>query len=348
MTVISHANIAVLPKIDLHRHLEGSLRLTTLFEVAREYHVDLPCDDLQTLRPYVQITDEGGDFRVFLSKFGNLRKFFLSRDVIELFAYEAVVDAALDNVRYLELRFTPMALAKVQNYPMEEVADWVIGAVNKAQEDHPTIQVKLIISTNRHEDVSVAQRALAVAIDNMSRGVVGFDLAGDEANYSAAPFAKLFQKSREAGLGNTVHAGEWGSVENIRYAIEELGATRIGHGVKVMEDSQVLSLARKNKVVFEVCVTSNVQSGVFRRFVDHPIRDMYNDMGLRTTLNTDDPAVSDITLSDEIHVVAATFGMGLSDIKRLTLTAAESAFLPDDERQALVERFKLQLNVIKE
>ncbi|MBM4422565.1 MAG: adenosine deaminase [Chloroflexi bacterium] len=341
--MISHATIAALPKIELHRHLEGSLRLTTLAEVNRDYRLGFPEDDLEVFRGYVQITDEGGDFRLFLSKFGNLRRFYQSPELIRRFAYEAVADAAADNIHYMELRFTPMALAKAQNFALEEVTEWVIEAVDAAQKDLP-IKVRLIVSFNRNEDVSIGQRATRIAIDNMHRGVVAIDLAGDEANYSAEPFTRLFYEAREAGLGLTVHAGEWAGVQNVMYAIEMIGAQRIGHGVRVMENSSAVAMAREHGIVFEVCVTSNVQSGVFQRFINHPIKTMC-DVGLRATLNTDDPSVSNITLSDEAHIVAATFGLELADLNRMTITAAEASFLPPNEKQKLIEQFRAELGV---
>jgi adenosine deaminase len=338
--MISHATLAALPKIDLHRHLEGSLRLDTLIEVVRDFKLDLPTER-DVLRAYVQITDEGGDSHTFLSKFGVLRKFYQSPEVIKRFAYEAVEDAAKDNVRYLELRFTPMALARLQNYAFEQVTDWVIEAVEKAQRDYP-IKVRLIVSINRHEDVSIGYRALRLALENRSRGVVGFDLAGDEANYPAQPFTKLFQEANEQGLRITIHAGEWSVPENIRYAVSQMCAARIGHGVRVMEDHGVLVAALKHNAAFEVCVTSNVQSGIFQRFVDHPARAMF-DSGLRVTLNTDDPSVSDITLTDELNVVAASLGFSLDEVKALTFQAAEASFLPDDEKLALIAQFETEL-----
>jgi len=344
MTAVTYATLAALPKIDLHRHLEGSLRLDTLIEVARDFKLDLPTER-DVLRAYVQITDEGGDFRTFLSKFGVLRKFYQSPEVIKRFAYEAVEDAAKDNVRYLELRFTPMALARLQNYAFEEVTDWVIESVEKAQRDY-AIQVRLIVSINRHEDVSIGYRALRLALDNRSRGVVGFDLAGDEANYPAEPFTKLFQEANEQGLRITIHAGEWSVPENIRYAISEMCAARIGHGVRVMEDHEVFAVALKHDAAFEVCVTSNVQSGVVQRFVDHPVKAMF-DSGLHVTLNTDDPSVSDITLTDEINVVAASLGFSLEDVKKLTLKAAEASFLPEDEKRVLIAQFETELTPIR-
>ena len=341
--MISHATIAALPKVELHRHLEGSLRLTTLAEINREFHLGFPEDDLEVFRGYVQITDEGGDYRTFLSKFGNLRRFYQTPEIIRRFAYEAVADAAADSIRYMELRFTPMALARVQNYALEEVTEWVIEAINQAQKDFP-IKVRLIINFNRHEDVSIAQRATQIAIANMANGVIGIDLGGDEANYSAEPFTRLFYEAQAAGLGLTVHAGEWAGVQNVLYAIEMIGAVRIGHGVKVMDNSNALALARERGTVFEVCVTSNVQSGVFQRFIDHPLKVMY-DLGLNVTLNTDDPTVSNINLSDECHVVAASMGFELMDLKKMTLMAAQASFLPPAEKQQLIEELKKELGI---
>ena len=341
--MISHTTIAALPKVELHRHLEGSLRLTTLDEINREFHLGFPEDDMEVFRGYVQITDEGGDYRTFLSKFVNLRRFYQTPEIIQRFAYEAVADAAADNIRYMELRFTPMAAAKAQNFALEEVTDWVIDAVARAQKDFP-IKVRLIVSFNRNEDVSIGQRATRIAIDNKNHGIVGIDLAGDEANYSAEPFTFLFQQAMQEGLGTTVHAGEWAGVQNVLYAIEMIGAQRIGHGVKVMDNSSAIALARERGTVFEVCVTSNVQSGVFQRFIDHPFKIMY-DIGLKATLNTDDPTVSNITLADEAHIVAASMGFTLDDLKQMTLMAAEASFLPPEEKQQLMEQLKKELGL---
>lgn len=329
--------LQALPKIDLHRHLEGSLRLTTLVEIAREHGLNLPAGDVESLRPLVQVTENDRDFRDFLAKFDVLRRFYLTPEGVSRLAYEVVADAAADNVKYLELRFTPMALAKAQNFALEDVADWVIEAVNRAQADHG-IQVRLIASFNRHEPVDVGRRVTQIAVDRLDKGIAGLDLAGDEVNFGSGPFAPLFAEAHQAGLGITVHAGEWTGPETVREAIEQMSAMRIGHGVRVVEDSSVVQLALERGATFEVCVTSNVQSGVVRRLEDHPLRDLFS-LNLRTTINTDDPSVCDVTLTHEYLVAAKTLGFEVGDIKRTILTAAESAFLPPPEQAALVARF---------
>ncbi|MDX1524267.1 MAG: adenosine deaminase, partial [Anaerolineae bacterium] len=220
-----------LPKIDLHRHLEGSLRLSTLSEIAHQHGVDLPSLSLEELRPYVQVVDDTPDFLGFLAKFKLLRRFYSSREAVMRIAYEAVADAAADNIRYLELRFNPVALALNQGFSFEDVADWVTDATKKAQKEH-AIQVRLIVQLGRHEPQYAFQLA-EIAADRQDQGIVGIDLAGDEINYPITPhFVQVFTWAKKQGLRITIHAGEAGGAGNIREAIEKLGAERIGHGIR--------------------------------------------------------------------------------------------------------------------
>ncbi len=336
------ARLQALPKIDLHRHLEGSLRLESLVEIASQNGLGLQARDIEELRPLVQMTENDHDYHDFLAKFYILRRFYQSPEAVSRLAYEVVADAAADNVKYLELRFTPMALAKAQNFPLEDVADWVIEAVNRAQADYD-IQVRLIASFNRHEPMEIGRRVTRIAADRRGKGIAGLDLAGDEVNFGTAEYAPLFADARAAGLGITIHAGEWNGPEVVRVAIEELGASRIGHGVRIVEDAGVVQLALEREATFEVCVTSNVQSGAVRRLADHPLRDLYS-LCLRTTINTDDPSISDVTLTDEYQIAVEALGFQFEDIKQTILTAAESAFLPPAEKAGLVARFCAMLN----
>ena len=336
------AALTRLPKIDLHRHLEGSLRLSSLYQIARDYDLDLPAGSLDELRPYVQIGGQEHSFRNFLDKFNILRRFYQSPEIIRRLTYEVIEDAAHDNVRYLELRFTPPALAKSRDYPLDEVTDWVIAAVEQACRDHLGIWVQLIVSLNRHEPVELAEQVTQIAIDRQDRGIVGLDLAGDEVNYSAVPFRGVFHAAREAGLSLVAHAGEWTGADTVRDAIEQLGVERVGHGIRVIEDPAVAALARERNVAFEVCLTSNWHSGVTERLADHPLRRMM-DLGLLTTLNTDDPAVSAISLSDEYAAAAGPLGLSLAEVKQLVLNAAQHALLPPPARAALVSDFRQAL-----
>jgi len=325
------------PKIDLHRHLEGSLRLETLSDIAREHGVDLPGYEVETIRPYVQMYDEPHTYRSFLAKFGVLRHFYKTREVIERVAYEAVADAAKDNIRYLELRFTPSAAANVRGFRLGDVTQWIIGAVRRAETDHD-IRVGLIMSMNRHEDLAIGAEIAELAVHYRSE-IAGLDLAGDEVAFSARPFSPLFHKAKQAGLGVTVHAGEWKGSENIIESIEYLYAERIGHGVRAIENSDVIRFIKERNITLEICPTSNFQSGVVRQLSHHPLADLL-DLGLLITINTDDPSVSDITLTDEYNLVVSQLGLSLDGLKTAILNAAHAAFLPAEEKEQLVAWFR--------
>ena len=341
------------PKVDLHRHLEGSLRLSTLREVGLSHGLDLP--NTNRLRELVQINqDEAFTFENFLSKFQTLRLFYRSPDIISRLTREAVADAAADNVRYLELRFTPAALGRAEQFPLGEVMDWVIDGASKAEVDFG-VKTRLIASVNRHESPELAEQVARLAAERCARvtdvrtervnhpGIIGLDLAGDEAHFSGLLFSGVFKEARQAGLHITVHAGEWAGAESVSEAITQLGAERIGHGVRVLEDPSATALARERRTTFEVCITSNYQSGVVPALTVHPLSRMIS-LGLNTTINTDDPSISQIKLSDEYRLACEDLGLSVKTLQERVLAAAQAAFLPDEERQKLVESLISELH----
>lgn len=326
-----------LPKIDLHRHLEGSLRLSTLSEIAHQHGVDLPSLSLEELRPFVQVVDEPPDFHSFLAKFKLLRRFYSSREAVMRIAYEAVADAAADNIRYLELRFNPVAQALNQGFGFEEVVDWVIEATQQAQAQY-AIQVRLIIQIGRHEP-QYARQLAEIAVDRQQSGLVGLDLAGDEINYPVTEFIDVFRWAKTQGLHITVHAAEAGPAGNIREAIEKLEADRIGHGVRAREDLSIVDLLRKHRVTLEMCPTSNLQTGIIPKLSQHPLY-AFHQIGIPVTINTDDPSISNITLTDEYEVAVRGANVPFRILPEMILNAAQSAFLPDGERARLVGWFE--------
>jgi len=331
-----------LPKVDLHRHLEGSLRLSTMAEIAREHGVDLPSYDIEELRPYVQITDDEPDYRRFLEKFRLLRRFYSTREAVERIAYEAVADAAADNVRYLELRFNPIALAEAGCFAYHQVVEWAIDAVRRAEQDCD-IQVRLIVQLSRDSSPRTAWEVAEVAMAFRDRGIVALDLAGDEVNYPGYPFAPIFQRAREAGMHITIHAGEWRGPESVREAVQVLGAQRLGHGIRVIEDPQLVQLVRERDIALEVCPTSNLQTGAVDSLGLHPLKELYH-QGVRVTVNTDDPSVSNTTLTDEYMVVIRGIGMTLEELKHMILMAVQAAFLPEPEKEQLYRWFADELH----
>ncbi len=334
-----YAAIQAMPKIELHRHMEGSIRLQTLVDIAAEYEIEMPEYEVETVRPFVQmIPGEPRTWRNFLAKFSVLRQFFLSETIVRRITRETIVDAASDNVKYLELRFTPTALTGMMHCSIHDAVGWVCEAAARASAECD-IEVALIVSMNRHESLAEGEQATQAAIDFRHEGVVGLDLAGREFGHPASPFSALFARASEAGLGVTVHAGEWDGWRSVENAIGNIKLDRIGHGVRAVENETIVDMLVQNGAVLEVCPTSNVQSGVVLDMRTHPIAYL-KQRGVRLTINTDDPLICDISLSEELYRSVRDCELSLDDIKQMTLMAARSTFLPPSRRANLVERFQ--------
>ncbi len=330
-----------LPKVDLHRHLEGSLRLRSLMEIAKQEGLDLPQEET-LLREQVQIgSAEPRTLPNFLSKFRVLRPIYRSPEIIQRVIHEAIEDAVIDNIVYLELRFTPAALAHARDFALDEVVAWVIEFANEASREFG-IRVGLIASVNRHESVKLAEAVAQIAADNAGEGILGLDLAGNEVDFPADPFISIFKSSGEAGLKTTVHAGEWAGPDSVKQALTLMGASRIGHGVRVMEDAEVVAIARDRRAAFEVCLTSNLHSGVISGMEKHPLPDMIN-TGLVVTLNTDDPGISNIRLSDEYFTAVSELGLSEETLKGLIISGAQYSFLPESDKKQLEDQLQESL-----
>jgi adenosine deaminase len=329
--------------VELHRHLEGSLRLDTMVEVAQKHGITIPADVLR-LSTLVQVQDEDKfTFQNFLSKFNTLRLFYRSPDVIHRITREAVEDAAKDNIRYMELRFTPVALSRAERFPLHDVINWVAESAREAAQKHGVI-VKLIASVNRHESTDLAEQVAWLATEHLNDGIVALDLAGNEAEFKSEPFYGIFKEAKQSGLHVTIHAGEWGPAIHVKEAIEELGAERVGHGVRVLEDKNITALARERQTALEVCMTSNYQSGVVDSLEAHPLMKLM-DAGLNVTINTDDPSISRITLSHEYYNACEDLHMSQSMLRERIVAAAQAGFLSDNEKATLVSNLKKELKL---
>jgi adenosine deaminase len=332
-----------LPKVELHRHLEGSLRLDTMVDIARQHGITIPADVLR-LSTLVQVQEEDKfTFQNFLSKFNTLRMFYRSPDAIHRITHEAIEDAAKDNVKYMELRFTPVALSRAERFPLHDVIDWVLSSAKEAAKKNGVI-VRLIASVNRHESTDLAEQVAWLAAEHVQDGMVALDLAGNEAEFPSQPFYGIFKEARQAGLHVTIHAGEWGPAVHVEEAIEQIGAERVGHGVRVLEDDNIIALARERGTAFEVCVTSNYQSGVVGSLDTHPLMSML-DSGLNVTINTDDPSISRITLSHEYYTVCEDLQMPQNTLRQRIVAAAQAGFLAEDEKEKLVKQLNKDLKL---
>jgi adenosine deaminase len=338
-TIPDHSpSLASIPKIELHRHLEGSLRLSTIHDLVLSEGLDLP-SSIDQLQPLVQVRpDDPKTPQAFLSKFEPLRRIFRSPAIIQRVVREAVVDAAAENIIYLELHFTPAALAQDRGFDLKDVFGWVTEAAQGAA-DQEDIQIGLIASINRHEPVAAGIGVARAAVDFMHKGVIGLSLAGDELRFPSDPFHPLLREARQAGLGLTIHAGEWVGADSVRRALDISPDVRIGHGVRAVEDPEVIRQAVERQTVFEVCPTSNFQSGAVPSATEHPLVRMI-ESGLHVTINTDDPGVSQITLADEYALVIEFLGLSRETVQAMILTSAQGIFQPAATRRALESRLK--------
>jgi len=346
------ATLRALPKVDLHRHLEGSLRPETLWE----FH----CREKQTLHASFEALrtactlaeGERPGFPGFLNRFPPLRFKFGGPEALERVAAEAVADAAADGVVHLELRFSaPYAARRMQQIPdphapppplgiteVEAAAVAIIGGARREAAARK-IGVSFLCSLGRNFGLDINRPAVELLHRDIGAQFAGLDLAGDE-SFPAKPFAWAFQMWKAAGRKLTVHAGEdpFGpGAANVREALAEFKADRIGHGVRVTEDPEVLAQVVREKITLEMCPTSNVQTQACASFAAHPAKRLL-EAGVRVTLNSDDPAISVTTLSREYFRAGHECGLDWSQLQRCAINAAEAVFLPEAERAALVRR----------
>jgi adenosine deaminase len=323
-------NFKTLPKVDLHRHLEGSLRWESVQALAVEAGVDLRREQVQILPGQPHTPDN------LLAKFKVLRGLYRSAEIIRRVARLAVQDAAQDGVVHLELRFTPAALAQAGGFSLEGVMDWVVDACRAVSQDH-SLSLRLIASANRHEGVELARRVAELALERLPDGIVALDLAGDEQRFPAKPFLPVFRLARERGLKICLHAGEWAGGENVLEAIRDFGAGRIAHGIHALDAPAALEAARESGVTFEVCPSSNVLSGAAMGYTEHPLKAMLR-AGLRATINTDNPGIQGIPLSREYELASQEMDLSQAEIKTCVMNAVEAAFLTPQERQGLLAK----------
>ena len=322
-----------MPKVELHRHLEGSVRYATLKEIAREAGLPVP------RRDQVQVgRNDPRTLRSFLKKFDPLHSLYPSREAIERVAREAGEDAARDGIVHLELRFSPVHFARRMKADPVDVTGWIIRAARRGA---GSMTVNFIVTLGRHHSPRENVPSVDAAIEHRS-DVVALDVAGPE-HLPLAPFAPLLKRGAKAGLGITIHAGEARGPDSVREALE-LGATRLGHGVRAAGDAKLLEEIRRRGIAFEMCLTSNVQTGAVRSAGRHPLIRLLRE-GYRVTLNTDDPRICGTNLVREFGE-AKRLGMEGLDFGLLQVNAVGAAFLGEADRADLTRRIARRMVAI--
>jgi len=324
-----------IPLIDLHHHLDGSLRLETILDLGSKHNLKLPATTLDGLRPFVQVSTPQPGVMKFIEKFEWMTAVLVDYEACRRVAYENVQDAASEGLDYIELRYSPWFMAEAHSLDPVGVIDAVTDGVLSGERNF-SIRANQVGILSRHYGAEVAFKELAALLAR-KQAFCGLDLAGDEANFPGSLFIEHFRQARQAGWHITIHAGESAGAESVWQAIRELGAERIGHAVHAPEDPALIHYMRDNHIAIECNLTSNVQTSTVRDYPSHPLK-FFLEESLLATINTDDPGISAIDLHYEYEVAAPLAGLSWEQCEQAQVNALTAAFLTDEEKQLLVEK----------
>jgi adenosine deaminase len=339
--MLSLETLRAAPKVLLHDHLDGGLRPATIIDLARDQkYRGLPTTDPGELARWFHASAASGSLSLYLRGFAHTIAVMQTVDAIERVAYECGEDLARDGIIYAEIRYAPV-FSRQGGLNLEQVVEAVVRGFERAEGRYP-ITLRQIICAMRDRTDSLEMAELAIAF--RERGVVGFDIAGEEAGHPPKAHLEAFQLCRRENFSITIHAGEAFGPPSIWQALQYCGAHRIGHGVRLIEDMAIVDQAvvklgplaaymKDKRIPLELCPSSNVDTGAVPSLEDHPIR-QFMEQRFRVTVNTDNRLMSDVTLSEEFRRLSGAFALTLDDVEKLTLNAMKSAFIGYDDRLA--------------
>ena len=332
-----------LPKTDIHCHLDGCLRPRTMLELAEEQGVRLPTTNLVRLTRMLQAGRRTRSLGDYLRIFDLTLSVMQRREALYRVAFELAEDAAAENIRHLEVRYSPV-LHRKRRLGWEDIVDPVIAGLRDAGSRH-NMTTGVIICGIRSMDPKVSMALAELAVAYKGRGVLAFDLAGQEKDYPAKAHRAAFELILKNNINSTVHAGEAFGPASIAQALHYCGAHRIGHGTRLREDPDLLRYVNDHRIPLEVCLSSNVQTHAVRSMPEHPFG-YYFRQGLRVTLNTDSRLVSATTVSQEFALAARAFRLSPYEIKRIVIMGFKSSFLPYAQKARVLRDVNLEIDRI--
>ncbi len=333
-----------LPKTDLHCHLDGSLRVDTIIELAEQQQIELPSKDPDLLRKAVSVDDATTSLEDYIKKFDITLSVMQTPEALERTAYELAEDAAKENVRYLEMRYSPI-LHTERDMRETDTIDAVLRGLARAENDF-NIRTGVIICGIRSISPEVSLKLAELAVAYKGKGVLGFDLAGAEENYPAKDHREAFYIILNNNINTTLHAGEAYGPESIHQALHYCNAHRIGHGTRLKEDGDLLNYVTDHRIPLEICITSNVQTHSVASYQRHPIR-FYYDYDVRVTLNTDNRLISNTNLTKEYTLAHQYYDFNIEDFKEIIINGFKSAFLPYRQRKVMIKEVLDELEEYK-
>lgn len=312
-----------LPKIELHCHLDGSVRVETIIDIAKQERLELPSYNINDIKKLVQVPLECKSLIEYLNKFDLPNKVMQTKDNIKRIAFELIEDSAKENIKYIEVRFAPM-LHLDKGLSIKEVIQSVLDGMNEACEKYE-IKANLILGCMRSMSGKDAEIVAKEGKEFIGKGVVAIDLCGPEQEGFAIKYKKAIDLARSYGYRITIHAGEAASGKNVIDAINLLGAERIGHGINIKDMKKAYDLVKSKDVTLEMCPTSNLQTKAIDSINDYPFLKFYNDE-LSVTLNTDNRTVSNVDLTNELNLIKENFSMSEEDYKKIYLKSVDATF----------------------
>jgi adenosine deaminase len=322
-----------LPCIDLHRHLDGNVRLATILALAEQHAIAVPATTVEELQPLVQVDGALGNALAFFASAHWMTAVLADVDACRRVARENVEDAQHEGLDYVELRFSPAHMARNFALDLHAVTEAVVAGVDEGRRA-TGMRANLIGILSRTLGPESCLRELDALLTQRD-AIVALDLAGDELHWPGELFIEHFGRARAAGWAITIHAGEFGGAQNVWTALRDLGAQRIGHGTRAIDDPALVAYLADHRIGLEVQLTGNVQTSAVPSYAAHPLK-AFLDAGVVATINTDDPAHSGIDWRHECEVAAPAAGLTAADVRTAQRNALEVAFLSDAERRALL------------
>lgn len=329
-----------MPKVELHVHLEGAIRPSTLLKLARRNGAQLPASDVEGLRDFYRFRD----FPHFVEVYVTITRCLRTPEDYALIAYEFGSDCARQNTRYAEVTFTIATNTKITGLPWQTIVEGLNAGRNRANKEFG-VDWRWIFDISRN-DPDTQDEVVDIAVSARDQGVVALGLGGNEADFPPQLFERSFARARRAGLPRVPHAGETMGPESIWTALRHLAADRLGHGVRCIEDPELVVHLRDRQVPLELCPTSNIRLGVYPDYAAHPLRRLW-DEGLLVTVGSDDPPLFGTDLNTEYEVLVDQFGFGADGLEQVSLNGLHASFLPDTEKARLESAFRAEFGRLR-
>jgi len=319
-----------IPKVEIHVHLEGAIRTGTMIDIAKEHSLELPAYDAEGLNPHVKIYDQWESLEAVLEAFSIAQKSIASPEALERIAWEFFEDSARQNVRLLEVRFSPDWAFSGHNLDWDQALDGILRARERAASSFG-MAIGLIAITSRSMGIPSCEKTVDWALRHRDV-ILGIDLADSEVQHPISEFVRPVLRAKEGGLKVTVHSGEDTPASAVVDTIQAVDPDRIGHGIHIIEDMAAVELVRERGITLEVNPWSNYLTSSVQTIEEHPLKKLF-DLGVRVTINSDDPEVLDTNLNNEYRIAHEILGMSLDELATCNQYAYEASFLPLNEKK---------------